>query len=649
MGIEEQIDDIYIFDYEVFAYDWLFTAKSVTTGEYTSFWNDNDAMRAFMEDDPFIGGFNNKHYDDHILKGILIGCNPEQIKMINDNIIVDGMQGWDIPLLKNFVFTQRLHTFDLRDDCQEGISLKSIEAHLGMNIEESSVDFTIDRPLTDAERREVERYCRCDVDATEILYRIRQGYLINKLNLARACGMDVRDGIHMTNAKLTAAYLHARKPEKPWTDEREYVYPDKLKKEYIPPEVFEYFDQLHDKSLTDDFVFSDKIIIKVGKCEVTIGFGGIHGALPHYIEESTETRTIRNKDVASYYPHLVSLPLMDGKIHGYCSRAIPDPQIYIDVLKSRIEDKKAGNKASADAKKLVLNTTYGAMLNQWNDLYDPLMGRSVCITGQLLLLELAEHLVKDCKTLKIIQLNTDGIMVSFDNSDEEKWQEITQEWQDRTGFTLEEDIIQKIIQKDVNNYIEIPKEGKYKIKGGVLVRGVLTNGQLDFEKMGLHAWDNLSGGAWMLNNNATVIAKAILEYYINGIPVEETIQHDDDILHYQLIAKAGSKYKASYHKVNGEWVQVQNVNRVYATHMPQYETIYKVHRKDNKWSKIAGLPASCYVDNKNEHGIEVVDKDWYIWQAKKYIDDFAGIKPPKVNTRKINSLKKEMEGILDEL
>ena len=34
-----------------------------------------------------------------------------------------------------------------------------------------------------------------------------------------------------------------------------------------------------------------------------------------------------------------------------------------------------------------MNTTYGALLNKYNDLFDPLMGRSVCITGQLFLLE----------------------------------------------------------------------------------------------------------------------------------------------------------------------------------------------------------------------------------------------------------------------
>lgn len=115
--------------------------------------------------------------------------------------------------------------------------------------------------------------------------------------------------------------------------------------------------------------------------------------------------------------------------------------MHAATIERRVKAKRAGDKATANALKLVLNTTYGAMLNRYNDLYDPLMGRSVCISGQLQLLEMAEHLVQDCPTLKIIQLNTDGIMVSLDDCDVPMYQEITQEWQDRTGFELEEDLI----------------------------------------------------------------------------------------------------------------------------------------------------------------------------------------------------------------
>lgn len=91
--------------------------------------------------------------------------------------------------------------------------------------------------------------------------------------------------------------------------------------------------------------------------------------------------------------------------------------------------------------------------------------------------------------MKIIQLNTDGIMVSLDDCDVPVYQEITQEWQDRTGFELEEDLIKMICQKDVNNYVEVPFEGDPKIKGGVLVRGIAP------------------AGAFNINNNACVVAQ----------------------------------------------------------------------------------------------------------------------------------------------
>lgn len=189
-------------------------------------------------------------------------------------------------------------------------------------------------------------------------------------------------------------------------------------------------------------------------------------------------------------------------LDGYCSRNIPNPQVYADMLERRIQAKKSGDKATANALKLVANTTYGAMLNQYNDLYDPLMGRSVCITGQLRLLELANHLVADCPTLKIVQLNTDGIMVSLDNCDLKVYNAICQEWQDRTGFELEEDCIAEIVQKDVNNYVEIATDGGTKIKGGQLVRGIAP------------------AGAFNINNNATIVAKALLDYFSKGILIE---------------------------------------------------------------------------------------------------------------------------------
>ena len=408
----------FIFDCEVFAYDWLFVFKNKVTGEYTEIWNDNEAVEQVMTQEPLLAGFNNKHYDQFILKAVLSGFTPEEIKAVNDFIIVGGHEGWEYaPLRDCGIFFDQ---YDLMDDCQMGLSLKAIEAHLGMDIRETTVPFNIDRPLTEDEKREVEFYCRHDVDATDRLDDLRQGYLSSKLTLGREKGLYPAKALYMTNAKLTAAYLDAE--QKPHYDEREYQYPPKLLRQYIPQEVFDFFERLKDKSIPDEVVFKEKLDLMVGGCPCTIAYGGIHGAIPCYREEATETRSIRNKDVASYYPHQMTL-------NGYCSRNIPSPDVYAATIERRVKAKRAGDKATANALKLVLNTTYGAMLNRYNDLYDPLMGRSVCISGQLQLLEMAEHLVQDCPTLKIIQLNTDGIMVSLDDCDVSMYQEITQEWQ----------------------------------------------------------------------------------------------------------------------------------------------------------------------------------------------------------------------------
>ena len=613
------IDNLFIFDCEVFAYDWLFCFKHKLTEERTRIWNDNEAVKQFMRQEPLLAGFNNKHYDQFILKAVLSDFTPEEIKAVNDFIIVEGREGWEHPVLSQarIYFDQ----YDLMDDCQMGLSLKAIEAHLGMDIRETTVSFDIDRPLTDQEREEVEFYCDYDVDATDKLDDLRQGYLSSKLTLGREKGIYEAKALYMTNAKLTAAYLDAE--QKPHNDEREYQYPDKLLRQYIPQEVFDFFERLKDQSIPDEVVFKEKLEIMVGDSPCTIAYGGIHGAIPCYREEATEDRSIRNKDVASYYPHQMIL-------NGYCSRNIPSPDVYAATIERRVKAKKAGDKATANALKLVLNTTYGAMLNRYNGLYDPLMGRSVCISGQLQLLELAVHLIQDCLTLKIIQLNTDGIMVSLDNSDVPKYQEITREWQDRTGFELEEDLIKMICQKDVNNYVELPFEGEPKIKGGVLVRGIAP------------------AGAFNINNNACVVAKAVKDYLAYGVPVEQTIMECDRLLDFQLVAKAGSKYGDALHEVDGNMEVVQKVNRVYATEDHRYGTLYKIHLGTGNPVKIAGLPSQCVVDNDNHLTIDVVDRDWYIRLAKRYVRDFLGQKPPKRNTRKVNAIKKKMFAILEE-
>lgn len=595
---------IVTYDFEVFAYDWLVVLKDKETGIRTRIHNDTDALKMAISEDCIYVGFNSKHYDQFIMKAAAVGFSPQEIKQVND-FIIGGGQGWECPMLRDFYFA--FNNVDVKDDMQMGLSLKAIEGHLGLSVKESSVPFDIDRPLTPEEIEETFFYCEHDVDTTERILDIRKDYFKNKINLGRLAGLPEVKAMGMTNAKLTAALLQASK--KPHDDERKYVYPENLRKEFIPPEVFAFFDKMYDPSISDKELFSGKLELMIGECPVTIGYGGIHGAIPNFIWIETEDRVIRNKDVGSYYPHLCT-------INGYTSRNIPSPQIYENVLDNRMKAKASGDTATANALKLVCNTTYGAMLNKYNELFDPLMGRSVCISGQLYLLELAEHCFQEIPGLRIVQLNTDGIMVECDRADLDKLNEICDEWQSRTGFELEEDSVVKIAQKDVNNYVEVQPGGKSKAKGGYLVKGLAK------------------AGAFNINNSCCIVATALKEYFVNGTPVEETINGCDDIFQFQIIAKAGAKYKEAYHLIGDEKEPVQKVNRVYATADQRYGKLFKVKAEDESTAKIEMLPEHCIIDNDNQLSISDVDKTFYIEMAKKRVNDFLGIKPERKTRRK---------------
>ena len=240
------------------------------------------------------------------------------------------------------------------------------------------------------------------------------------------------------------------------------------------------------------------------------------------------------------------------------------------------------------------------------------------------------RLLNACKTIKLINFNTDGLMYSVDKSELPLVDEICHAWEVETKFELEVDDIQKVWVKDVNNLLFIKTNGEVKTVGGYLNYGISTK------------------GAWSINNNMIIVKKAIAAYFVHGTPVEETINACDDIFQFQLIAKASSKYTSVYQTVEGENVPTQRCNRVYATADYRYGTLYKVHGSTGRTAKIENLPEHCIIDNDNELSIRAVDKQWYITLAKKHVNDFLGIKPRKRNNRKINSLQRKILKLLEE-
>lgn len=571
-------------DIEVFAYDWVVDFCD-DANNHTTFHNDYDGILGYMTNEDVYYGFNIKHYDRYILNAILNRKSPEWVKALNDDIIKYGVRGWESEYSKGCY--AKYNFYDLMDDTQTGMSLKSFEAHTHRNIVESTVDFDIDHVLTDKELEEVIYYVRQDTEATVELKKHRGAYLNTKVSLGARCGLDRVESLYLTNAKLTAKYLGARK--RTFHDEREYVFPSNIDYKYIPTEVLNFFKRIHDKSIPDDELFHSEYEFYLGECKCKVAFGGIHGAIEGYKEFATEEREILNKDGDSFYPNI-------DRVYHYTSRCMADPNKYVSVIKERIAAKKSGDKQRASDLKLVVNTTYGCKGDRYNDLYDPLMMRSTCITGQLLLLWLANMLYTECKTVKVIQVNTDGVMISADKSERPLIEKLSEKWVEASGITLETDNISGVVQRDVNNYIEIQTDGSLKCKGGELVRGVSIV------------------GAFSVNNQAPIISKAMINYFVKGTKVEETINNSTLKEDFQLICKASHKYDGAYHEVDGDLIPVQMCNRVYATSNKRYGLLYKTQNGSIQ-KQVAGtqkLPEHCVIDNDNKLGIDEIFRQWYI-------------------------------------
>ena len=636
--------NIYIYDIEVLSHDWIVVAKNIETKGYTVIHNDNYHLRAFLDQsDIVLGGFNNKKYDDWVVMTMYQGGSNVEVKKHNDFIIKEKRNAWEYPFIQ---FKKRpFKSFDLRDDiADENISLKATEGNLRRAIVESGISFDIDRPLTPDELEELIKYCKEDVDSTECLYYERkEDYIDAKLLVAEMYGVPPEEAIGLTNAKLSARVLEAKYVER--HDERDYVIPDNIDISKIPKVVLDFFMLIRDKSIPDAKLFGAgkgkkgmtlKAWIKtsVGSCPVTFAWGGVHGAKPCVTVEETEDRVIVNQDFGSLYPNsMINF--------GYCSRSMKDPEAYVKLVKKRLAYKKAGDKLRANALKLVVNTVYGAMLNLYNDLADRWAGRSVCISNQLAMMMLITQLAEQCKTIDFVNINTDGIMFTIDRNEVELSNVIIATWCEITKFEMERDDFVKVIQKDVNNYIGIKEDGSFKTKGGYV---------------------SLYDGGNFKTNSLAIIHKAVVDYLVNGIDPEITINECKDVFAFQNIVKTGGTYEGSYHYVNGVREPIQKVNRVYAVKDHKYGQVVKgkwITEKRSKdkatgkmistpvdppvWSEtvISECPDHAFIDNENVLTVDDLDKDYYIDMAKKRIDKYINI-DSKVE-RELNKIKEVIE------
>lgn len=568
------------YDFEVFKHDWMVVVINPVTRDERVIINDADALTALYEEHKreIWVGYNNLHYDQFIFKGILCGFDP---KAINDFIIAEGNKGWQYSSLLRKVYMVNYDVFHPRTDR----GLKTHEAYLGNDICETTVPFDIDRKLTEAEIAETVKYCRHDVEQTIEVFMQRKSEFDARMDLLKMFDLPLVY-LGKTDAQLTAIILGAERPARPRDDEFDIVplpcldlgpY-DFIRSWYLDPANQDY-------SATLDF--------NIAGCPHKCAWGGLHGALAQYAGEGY----FINVDVESYYP-------AEMIAHELLSRNVRDPSKFKGIRDHRIELKHAKDPRQK-ALKLVVNGTYGASKDKFNALYDPRQANMVCVNGQLMLIDLMHKLVRDVGA-EIIQSNTDGVLIrmpdGFDGGPDafyDRVDDVAYEWEHRTGMVLEFDEFTRVYQKDVNNYVLVAADGSMKTKGAY----VKKLGSLDYD--------------------LAVVNKALVDFMVYGVPVEDTIAADDDLIDYQRVVKVSGKYKYGVH---GHELLTDKCFRVFASTRESDGMIGRVKAGKAKPEKFGNTSEHSFIDNGDVHGKKCpgyLDKGWYIQLAKTRLAQFG--------------------------
>ena len=541
-----------------------------------------DARARFLElirEQGFVqSGYNIKRYDLIIGNAVYQGFTPQQIYIIS-NMIIDPSTSFSskehirlCPFTKKKL--QAVTYQDLMDD-GEG-SLKEKEAVLGLDIHESNVPFDKE-DLTPEDKADLIYYCRHDVYAAMVFFhRIVRPYTEAKLALGRR--FDIPEAVcrSSTNAKLVSIALNAIRTH--------LLDREKIELE-LPPKIRQYcYDNLPSKVLEHIRTSTEGLTVTLFENEVNFGNGGIHSVLtPNLYIESDDEWVLMNVDATSYYPSIM--------IQLDClSRAVRSPELFTEIFDERVRIKHLPNPTKKDqddqkAYKLILNTTFGASGNKYLDLYDPHHCTKVCRVGQIFLGALACKLHRTVPNLKVIQTNTDGILIYCRRKDLDKVRECTAEWTRYSGIKMEEDEAAKIWQRDVNNYLMVTTDGKVKRKGGWLIDS--------YEKPGYVMVGALS---------AFVSAKAVTEYLLNGTDIVQSIVANKNVEDFVMTCKKGPNYSGVIQKfADGTTIHLFKCNRVIATTDENAGMIYKLKKYKGRISetKMPNIPEHCKLMNES--------------------------------------------------
>ncbi len=526
---------LWVYDCEVFPNRFMCSAWNGS--EWAEFDQDNlSDFRRFVKDKrKVLAGFNNHSYDDVLIGAIAADTRiskASDIYKLSCRLIDPETEAEKEANFKDrYKGRPWAYSIDVFQILNGKGALKEWECRIGFpTVSESPAPF--DRALYDTLVPSVREYCRNDVRATAQilldkwqLVELRalladqfdlgnRAYCLSEQGLAQSTFLTQHRSRTGENSNAVRAKAAEAPENTPSAFPMASLISDRIKFRTQP------FRGTLERLSAGQLVKSEKggwsIVLDTGAaidaaftlagCEVSLGVGGLHTVDKPGRLEATEETGIIDLDVTSYYP---SLMINEGV---YPSQMGPEFLTDLkDIRARRLEAKKAGDKITSEALKIVLNATFGKLNDQWSPIRSVSNAFRVTINGQLYLLMLMEALAS--AGFEILSANTDGVTIRGKRSHlAAELPGVIDPWQQATGLTLEQTAFARIARRDVNTYVAVTEDGKVKSKGDLNPE----SGKMD----------------------GRVIRNAAIAYLLHGIDPSETVANEKDAVAFLFYQRA---------------------------------------------------------------------------------------------------------------
>jgi hypothetical protein len=338
-----------------------------------------------------------------------------------------------------------------------------------------------------------------------------------------------------------------------------------------------------------NYKFDKKITL--GGVTYAMGSGGLHSEDFPAKFYTDENHILMDYDFSSFYP---SMMIKNNIYPPHIASQFID--ILRDVTKERVASKKT-NKVKAAGLKVLINAIYGKLKFEGSWFRDAKCLMKVTVPGQLYLLMAIERFV--LAGIQVISANTDGIVCRIPRHLESTYYKIANEFSDEIGIGVEFTPYEMYFRRDVNNYLS-KKGDDVKTKGVYVPHAEIKKGY-----------------------KYPVVAKAVYENVINGIPFENTLYNHGNILDFCASQKMGADFSAEYwDDATGEVVYLQKTNRFFISNSGG-----SLIKRNKNTDKTIGLYVGKKVQILNDFDESIpfqdydIDYNFYLEECHALVDD----------------------------